>query len=40
MTNKGDATLTLPVNFNPRWYQLPLLSALDRGIKRAAVVWP
>lgn len=33
-------TTILPVNYEPRWYQLPLLDALDSGIKRAAVVWP
>jgi hypothetical protein len=33
-------SIILPVNYEPRWYQLPLLDALDSGIKRAAVVWP
>lgn len=33
-------SITLPFNFEPRWYQLPLLQALDSGKKRAAVVWP
>ena len=31
--------LTLPYNFRPRPYQLPVLRALDSGIKRAVVVW-
>lgn len=30
----------LPNNFTPRAYQLPLLRYLDRGGKRAFVVWP
>lgn len=33
------ADITLPHNFQPRHYQLPLLKALDSGIKRALVVW-
>lgn len=31
--------VTIPYNFKPRNYQLPLLMALDSGIKRAMVVW-
>ena len=31
--------ITLPFNFEPRSYQLPLLQALDEGIKRAVCVW-
>ncbi|RMD72956.1 MAG: hypothetical protein D6822_00435, partial [Cyanobacteria bacterium J149] len=31
--------ITLPHNFTPRPYQLPLLKALDSGMKRAVVVW-
>ncbi len=31
--------ITLPHNFTPRPYQVPLLSALDGGIKRAVIVW-
>jgi hypothetical protein len=35
------ATLKLPYNFEPRWYQENLLCHLDYyGKKRAAVVWP
>lgn len=30
---------TLPYNFKPRPYQLPILQALDSGIKRAVAVW-
>lgn len=30
----------VPYNFRPREYQLPLLSALDSGIRRAVVIWP
>ena len=30
-------SITLPFNFKPRWYQLPILKALDKGYKR--VVW-
>jgi hypothetical protein len=33
------ATITLPHNFKPRKYQLPILEALDSGIKRAVSVW-
>ena len=29
--------ITLPYNFKPRWYQLPILKALDKGYKR--IVW-
>lgn len=29
----------LPHNYDPREYQLPLLDAIDSGVKRAAVVW-
>ncbi|MEJ5360189.1 MAG: hypothetical protein WHT06_16125 [Desulfobacterales bacterium] len=32
-------TLRLPHRFEPRAYQLPVLSAMDRGIKRAVLVW-
>jgi hypothetical protein len=32
-------TIRLPFNFEPRRYQLPLLTAMDGGFKRAAVVW-
>lgn len=31
--------ITIPFNFRPREYQLPLLKALDKGIKRAIIVW-
>ena len=31
--------LTLPHKFTPREYQLPVLNALDSGIKRAVCVW-
>lgn len=31
--------ITLPHKFSPRKYQLNLLRALDRGIKRAVIVW-
>jgi hypothetical protein len=30
---------TLPHNYTPRPYQLPLLRALDRGATRAVAVW-
>jgi len=29
----------VPYNFTPRKYQLPILGALDNGIKRALIVW-
>jgi len=31
--------VTIPHKFHPRTYQLPLLQALDSGIKRAFIVW-
>lgn len=31
--------LTIPYRFSPRNYQLPILQALDSGIKRAVAVW-
>lgn len=31
--------LTIPYNYTPREYQLPLLNAVDSGITRAVVVW-
>lgn len=31
--------ITLPHNFTPRHYQLPILRALDSGVKRAVAVW-
>lgn len=31
--------ITIPHKYNPRPYQLPLLQALDNGIKRAIIVW-
>lgn len=31
--------ITLPYNYEPRDYQLPLLNAMDSGIKRAVIVW-
>lgn len=31
--------ITIPFKFRPREYQLPLLKALDKGIKRAIIVW-
>lgn len=32
-------TINIPHKFEPREYQLPLLQALDSGIKRAVIVW-
>lgn len=31
--------ISIPYHFKPREYQLPLLKALDRGIKRAVITW-
>lgn len=31
--------VTLPFNFTPRFYQLPVLRALDRGATRAVAIW-
>jgi len=31
--------ITIPFNFTPRSYQLPLLKAMDEGCKRAVCVW-
>ncbi len=33
------SSLTIPYLYNPRPYQLPILRALDSGIKRAVAVW-
>lgn len=33
------ATITIPYNFEPREYQLPLFKAFDNGYKRLVVVW-
>ena len=33
-------TVRIPHNFEPRIYQLPFLRAIDRGIKRAIIIWP
>lgn len=35
----SDKTINIPHQFKPRDYQLPLLKALDSGIKRAVIVW-
>lgn len=34
-----EREVTIPSNFQPRPYQLPLLKAMDSGIKRAIMVW-
>jgi len=34
-----NGIVTIPYNYTPRDYQLPVLSGLDNGIKRAALVW-
>lgn len=31
--------IKIPFNFEPRYYQLPLLKAMDRGKRRALIVW-
>jgi phage terminase large subunit len=31
--------ITIPFNFEPRSYQVPLLSAIDSGVKRAVSIW-
>lgn len=33
------AKITVPYNFSPRKYQLPLFQAMDSGMNRAVVVW-
>jgi hypothetical protein len=30
----------IPYNFKPRLYQIPFLSAVDNGVKRAILIWP
>jgi phage terminase large subunit len=35
----GTVRVRLPYNFEPRFYQLPLLESLDNGKKRAIIVW-
>jgi hypothetical protein len=37
--SSASRTITLPHNFQPRPYQIPLLTALDNGILRAVIVW-
>ena len=37
--NNTQQDLIIPYNFIPRNYQLPLLKAMDSGIKRAVVMW-
>lgn len=32
-------TITIPFNFTPRDYQLPFLTAMDNGYKRALLIW-
>lgn len=39
MIKKLMTTITIPYNFNPRDYQIPLLRAIDSGYKRAVAVW-
>lgn len=34
-----ERVIRLPYNFAPRDYQIPVYEALDRGIKRAVMVW-
>lgn len=38
-THPKTKQITLPYKFEPRWYQLGLLEALDSGIKRAVCCW-
>lgn len=33
-------TISLPYKFKPRKYQIPFFAAVDRGIKRAIIIWP
>lgn len=35
----ADREITIPHNFTPRPYQLPFLQAMERGTKRAALIW-
>lgn len=35
----AQTTITIPYNFEPRWYQKDLLEALDSGIKRACCIY-
>lgn len=39
MPNQPVNSITLPHEFTPRGYQLPILKALDSGYKRAVEVW-
>jgi hypothetical protein len=36
-TREAEEKIIIPYGYDPRWYQLPLLTALDRGCKRA--IW-
>ena len=31
--------ITFPYKFNPRWYQLKLMRAIDKGCRQALTVW-
>ena len=35
-----ETELSIPYNFAPRSYQRPFLASIDKGIKRAVLVWP
>lgn len=37
--SSGMPTVTLPNNWQPRSYQLPAWTALERGIKRVGLIW-
>lgn len=34
-----EKEITIPYKYDPRPYQLPLLEAMDSGVKRAVIVW-
>ena len=39
MQSQLSPTITIPYRYQPRPYQLPVLQAIDRGIKRVVAVW-
>lgn len=39
MENQVKKKIRLPYNYEPRPYQLPVLQALDKGVKRAVCTW-
>lgn len=39
MYSEEETTISIPYNFEPRWYQAEAMAALDDGYKRLVLVW-